>query len=227
VTLAFEAILSLGSDCDVGLHLQKQGWKPDGSVFEWLVTPWDAMMAVLADEGARLGEKFFVCADGAGAACAEYGLVYWHEFPRNADGFIAFSATDIEACRGKMQRKMRGMLAVCETAQAVLFIRRGAATTLRWDRFATGARFGSAELNAFIALIEARFPRLLFSLLFIEIEGERLADVSEPLDSRVTHVVLPAEGPADSAGKMLAPDAAWHRLFADIPYRPRAAVASR
>jgi hypothetical protein len=212
----------------VGLHLQKQGWKPDGSVFEWLVTPWDAVMQVFADEGARLGERFFACANGSGAACAEYGLVYWHEFPRTPDGFIEFSAAAIEACRGKMRRKMRGLLAVCDTARAVLFIRRGAATTLPWDRFATGARFGSAELNAFIALVEARFPRLLFSLLFIEIEGEKLAELAEPLDLRVTHVILPAEGPADAAGKMLASDDAWHRLFSEIPYRPaspRAAVA--
>jgi hypothetical protein len=222
VTVQFDTIFSLGRDCEIGLQMQRFGWQMDGSVFEWLVTPWEGMMRIFADEGARLGQKIYPSDGGHGAACSHYDVLYWHEFPRNAFELVEFSVEAVQACRAKLRHKMQKMLARCETASAVLFIRQGVATTAPIDRFAKGDPFGQNELNGFVDMIAARFPRLKFSLLFMEIEGEVRAQITGPLDPRITHVILPAMRPQGDRGQMVAPNAEWDEVFSAIPYsQPR------
>ena len=49
--LLFDHIVSLGANCEVSLQLRRTGRFATGSVFDWLVTPFDGLLAILQDDG--------------------------------------------------------------------------------------------------------------------------------------------------------------------------------
>jgi hypothetical protein len=103
---SFDHIISLGSDCDVSLHLRRTGRLQTPSIFDWLVTPWDAMMGVLCDHGERLATAIHTVNGGNAAACGAYGVMYWHEFKRNEHWQVEITPQAISQTRQKLLHKM-------------------------------------------------------------------------------------------------------------------------
>ena len=138
---------------------------------------------------------------------------------------MLFTARGIRDCRDKMQHKMQALIRLCaEQAKAggrILFVSLGAATDAPYDRFANGTAFTSAELNLLVATLERRFPSLFFSVLFVEVEGSLRADLAEPLDPRVTPVLLPCAvaNPPPSHLITQASDSHWDALLGHLPHR--------
>jgi hypothetical protein len=217
----FAHIISLGADCDVALQLRRVGWLKTPSVFDWLVTPWDSMMAVLEDGGARLARKTYPCHDGRGAACADYHLMYWHEFPRDAQFLVQVTESQTEQARLKLTHKMARMQAACEEAKPVLFIRSGIVTDAPSDRFAAGAVFPSDELDRCVTLIDRLHPGLRFILLCIDYVGQDRIEEAAPYDPRIVRYRMDV---AATRGTSKAADRDWDALFAKIVYQPERAA---
>ncbi len=230
VSVRFDHVISLGSDCDPALQLERLGWKDTHSVFDWLVTPWDAMMAVLRDGADRLATQLTPAINGLGLACAEYGLVYWHEFPRDAAHKAVFSEEQAARTRGKLRHKMSQMRAACEGRGNVLFIRAGVVTNAPGDRFAAGETFDHAELDRCAALIEALHPRLRFSLLLVHYPGRDALGAGPVRDPRVLTAPLPLSGDVAAGTLTKSANADWDAVLSQIPYRrafaPAAGLAS-
>ena len=81
--VAFSDILSLGADCEAANGLRLVDRHRTRGLFDWLVTPLDAIAGILADDGARLGQRFIAVQDGTSARCDAYGVLYHHELPRD------------------------------------------------------------------------------------------------------------------------------------------------
>lgn len=219
MTAVFDHILSLGSDCDVALQLRRTGWLQTPSVFDWLVTPWDAMMNVLEDNGKRLAQQFYLSHDGRGAACEFYNLVYWHEFTRNQHHLVEINDTAAKQTRSKLLHKMARMRAACETDGYVLFIRAGIVTDAPIDRFANGKVFLSSELDRCTKLISTLYPKLRFSLLCIDYAGRDNVDATPPSDTRIIRYNMEMASSGSPAGLSKSTDAAWDKLFMQFNHR--------
>jgi hypothetical protein len=217
---SFDHLISLGSDCDVSLHLRRTGRLQTPSVFDWLVTPWDAMMGVLCDHGERLATDIHTVNDGNAAACGAYGLLYWHEFKRNAHWQVEITPHAIAQTRQKLLHKMARLRALCASNRRVLFIRAGIGTDAPGDRFGNGAVFRVREMDRCAQIIAGLYPALQFCLLVIDYKGRDCLDGASAHDPRVLRYTLnlPPETPA--SGRQHASNADWDAMLSLIPYEP-------
>jgi hypothetical protein len=219
--IPFHHIASLGSDCDAASQLRRAGWLHTPSVFDWLITPWDAMLAVLQDNGARLGQQIYQTKDGRGAACAAYGLLYWHEFPRHENGKVDITPEATARARSKLTHKMARLHQTLSGQGNVLLIRSGIKTDAPNDRFATGQPFPCAELDRCAALIGRLHPNLRFTLLNIEYPGHDQTEGPPPRDPRVIRYRMPLPDLGAPRDLSRASNFEWDKLFRQIPYTPR------
>jgi hypothetical protein len=191
----FTAVISLGSDCTSAHQIDAffRAKRPN-SPFDWLITPIEGLVAVLAERGAR-----FVLAMRANAdtvLCQHYGVAYHHEFPRDADYTPIFSEGAIRASREKLLYKLDAMLETVRRNRT-LFLLTGLSTNLAGDVYADRAVTASV-LNQLPSLIERLSGRDDFAIALILREGPRLgrnyADRVEPdvaLDARFTAFPCP------------------------------------
>ena len=210
---SFDDILSLGSDCEVSLQLRRLGVAHTPSVFDWLITPWEAMIRVLHDGGTHLCTRIDRGYDGAGAVCGTYGLVYWHEFARDDASQVVLTDAGVQAAQAKLRHKIGRMRTVLESDRTVLFVRAGIATDAPHDRYQLGQPFPASRLNDFTTVMSGLFPALRFSLLFVEYEGRDRLEGDSLLDPRIVHYRMPCP-PARKPQ-----DAEWDALMARIDYR--------
>jgi hypothetical protein len=220
----FNHIISLGSECDTALQLRRVGWLRTPSVFDWLITPWDALLAILQDNGARLAQQIYQTTDATAAACAAYGLLYWHEFPRH-QGKVQITPEATATARGKLAHKMARLHATLSGSDTILLIRSGIKTDAPNDRFAAGQPFPCAELDRCATLIGALYPNLRFTLLNIEYPGHDQTEGPPPRDPRVVRYRMPLPALGTPRDLSRASNYEWDRLFRQIPYDPRLASA--
>ena len=218
MTIAFDHIVSLGADCDTAQVLQEAGWHQTPSVFDWLITPWDAMMAVLADGGARLVTDFYASHGGLSAVCAHYHLIYWHEFARDRNERPVITPRAAGQARAKLLHKMARMKAACEDGGRVLFIRAGIATDGPQDRFMAGAAFSGAQLDRCASVIAGLYPALRFSVVAIYYPGRDTLCGPAPVDPRVTLVPMRLVQHKQVGRTIKAPPEDWAALLSRISY---------
>lgn len=225
-TVRFARILSLGGDCEASHGLRLNGLHETRSVFDWLVTPLDAVLAVLADDGARLGRRFVAAHNGTSVRCDDYGVLYHHEMPRDPENAVRFSSEILDTCRSKLAHKMSTFLRACETASGpLLFLRTGLATNLAWDALA-GENLAArvARLDAVAAALARRFPLLDFRILCVVVSPEMGADVARPSDPRVAFAGVPRQ----QEGGWLIGEHSWRDILSsiDVVDRPAARNAN-
>jgi hypothetical protein len=220
--VTFQHIVSLGSDCDVALQLRRVGWLRTPSVFDWLITPWDALLCVLQDNGARLAEQVYPTAKGDGAICAKYGLLYWHEFPRPQPDKVEITPEATAHARSKLTHKMARLHETLSGHENVLLMRSGIKSDAPNDRFAAGKPFTCAELDRCAALVGTLYPKLRFTLLNIEYPGQDQTEGPPPRDPRVARYRMPLPDLGSPRGISRASNFEWDRLFRQIPYIPHA-----
>jgi hypothetical protein len=173
----YDAVFSLGSNCEPAHQLRRNdAWHGRGP-FDWMVTPFESISKIIDDEGRKLGSSFVSTYNGTKAASADYGCVYFHEFPHTPDGLGFFFNAEIEAaCKSKMQHKWTTFNTACHTKQRVLFVRFRHVTDAPGDEFAAGAPFGFSKLNQLSNVIAKKYPSLDFGILFIH-------DVNDPINA--------------------------------------------
>lgn len=218
----FGAAVSLGGNCEPAHWLRAFGRHAVRGPFDWLVTPLDALLAILGDDGARLGTVFALTNAGTSVRCQAYGALYHHEFPRDEGDAVVFDAPAMAACRSKLVHKWENLVAACARARGdgapLLFMRLGGGTGLPWDRIgAAGAILRAADLNAIAAALTARFPDLGFRLLVLLRAPEEQTEAFDPdeLDPRIAVRTLPqGSDPAWATD-----GATWGRLLASSRFR--------
>lgn len=214
VSLApYDAVVGLGAACQVAEQCRRHLGAAPGVPFDWLITPFDAISMMLADMGAGLGQRFISVNGGTTTQCANYGVIYEHEFQRDADRRIIFDAEYLAACRSRMVYKTQKLAELMRSRKKILFIRAYASTGVEGDRY-NHATFTAADLNRLVALIAACAPTLTFDLLFIhspERTSEKI-DLSDCLSDNV--IVHEMAHPPDM--KWYGIDADWIALFQDL-----------
>ena len=165
--VVFGRTLSLGANCETA-HFLRLNDRHGRGLFDWLVTPFNAIERVLADHGAKLGTKFIAVQNGTSVRCGVYGILYDHEFARGDHNNVRFDIAAIERCRSKLTYKWRQFVDVCEGDEPVLFIRFAGGSNLDWDCIDPArALLGVGDLNRLVASLETRFPHLVFRILLI------------------------------------------------------------
>ena len=214
----FAHALSLGGDCEPAHSLRLHGRRTVNSLFDWLVTPLDAISAILADEGVRLGTRFVTAHEGTSVRCSVYDVLYHHEFPRDAHRQVVFDVEAISTCRAKMLHKLSTFIEICEGGGPLLFIRLGMETNLAWDRLGPhGGPPRNSDLNGLAGALATRFPKLNFGLLLLTLADGPSVQVDDPLDERVR--ILPVSRcESGEEGGWLLSDAAWADLLAHIDF---------
>ena len=213
--VTFRDVLSLGADCETANGLRLLDRHGTRGLFDWLVTPLDAIAAILADDGARLAERFVAVQDGTSARCDAYGVLYHHELPRDPENRIVFSSDILADCRSKLQHKMESFSRACEDAAGpILFLRVGPATNLPWDRFASGAGARACDFDDLAHALGRRFPDLDFRLLVVTIAPASATELGASSDPRVAFVDLPRRG----GGGWRVAEEDWRSLFSALKF---------
>ncbi|WP_237481378.1 class I SAM-dependent methyltransferase [Lichenibacterium dinghuense] len=218
--VVFGPVLSLGANCEPAHHLRIQGRHQPG-LFDWLVTPLDAIEHVLADDGAKLGSAFIAVQEGRSVRCGAYDLLFHHEFPRRDGDLVMFDAAAVEACGSKLAHKWHRFIQACEGGEPVLFVRFSALTGLPWDRIDPARDpLGIGDLNRLAAALGRRFPGLVFRLLVVLPEPDGgsaspLEGAPQPLDARVAVERMPAK----AGGAWSTSDGDWRALLARLRFR--------
>ena len=94
----FTAVVSLGGDCTGAVETKRFfAGRKTVSPFDYLVTPFDALLKVFDDDGAQFGIDFHPVHGAQSVQCERYGVLYHHEFSRADDETIRFNARAIAA----------------------------------------------------------------------------------------------------------------------------------
>lgn len=202
-------IVSLGSTCEPANFLKENALYTLPSPFDWFITPYDSLLKILDDDGARLGTEFAVAKGGTTVLCRTYGVLYHHEFERGPDGLVLFDAAAVERCRSRLLHKMNRVWEACAGGDSITFIRWSTTKAVEED-----ARFTAADINALVDLIASKFPSLDFKLAWVRNETTPVVS-SAALDKRVILRELPyAEGRV--APEWHSPAASWKVLLKEL-----------
>jgi hypothetical protein len=210
VPFRVERIVSLGAWCQTTHQIRRMFGASVSSPYDWLVTPLDALIASLRDGGQQFG-RAVVTRDNEYAICYRYGLLYHHEFGRDALGIPIVSEAALANCRQKLTHKFSAMVADC-AHRNTLFVRYGG--------FARAARpspyvveeeiIGSQHINPLVSALDAAFPTTNFRLLFFTNQSFAQSSFDATLDRRVITAEMPPDPPnAPWEGT----DQLWEDLF--------------
>lgn len=182
----YDAVVGLGAACQVAEQCRRHLGAAPGVPFDWIITPFEAIERILSDMGAGLGQRFISVRGGTSIQCANYGVLYEHDFQHDENGQVVFDADYIAACRSRMAHKMQTLTDILSSRKKVLFIRAYSSVGVDGDRL-NDATFTSADLNHLVKVIRRRAPGLMFDLLFIH-SPDRVTekiDLSGPLSSSI------------------------------------------
>lgn len=167
--MKYDQVVSLGGWCQVAYQIKRAlPGRPTGP-FDWLVTPYQALLATLDDKGARIGSHVRLTDDGTEPLCEAYGLLYPHEFPRDASNNAVITDEAAVACREKMERRFRRLDESLRAGVPTLFIRFGtfAEKLAAWPYFAEQATFTRDDAARFCDRIETLYPDLPYHVAFV------------------------------------------------------------
>lgn len=155
--LQIDRVISLGAWCQTTVQIDRYFGRVWWSPFDWTVTPFSSIEAVLADDGERFGLSFSSWDNGKDVRCNEYGLLYHHEFERNPDVTVRFNVETLQACRSKMLHKLNVMRMAVTATGATLFIRFGgrAENPFAWPYVVDPLPLQVSVLNRFCETLDA------------------------------------------------------------------------
>lgn len=161
-------VISLGAHCQVAHQIERYYRVPGIGPFEWLVTPYSALLHVLADRAQSLGKAVSMISDGHAGIDANYGVCFHHEFDRDADDRVILYEDSVARCASKMRHKWESMLRAIDEGP-LLFVRLGTFVSppvaVVYREEATAMK--QSQLNAIAQHIDALAPGLEFRLLIV------------------------------------------------------------
>jgi hypothetical protein len=166
-----QRVVSLGGNCMVTMEMRKYYGIEAANLFDWWITPGDALVRLIEDDFEGLFEtgNLQMVGDRRSVANLRYGLLHHHDFPRNdeEDRVVAITAQDIERNREKFAYLKKRWDDLGDNDGPVLFVR------YAWgmgEPLLAGIPLEplGADGSRLMAALDRKFPRLDYEILFID-----------------------------------------------------------
>lgn len=233
--MTFDHVVSLGAWCQTVYQIKQQNQPILPTCFDWLVTPWDSIFAILESDGQNFGLHATFDEHSQAVKCNHYGVLYAHEFnPGHANaGGLSFEQGQalvtedrLKQCRSKMLHKYDSMVSTLAQGGKTLFVRFGATAepAVAWPYMADPNPRSEHDLNRLVHLLREKFPQNDAKLLYLwqEPMAHHALDRSG-IDPNV--MIMPVPLPPHGTASWMGEDETWNHIFttADCTFRPQTA----
>ncbi|PJI55814.1 hypothetical protein CTI14_01680 [Methylobacterium radiotolerans] len=213
MTFEVRRIVSLGAWCQATYQIRRMFGASASSPYDWLVTPFDALISSINDEGKKFGQTVYV-RDDEYPMCYNYGLLYHHEFKRDGRRPLVTEQA-LASCKSKLTHKYN-QFADAMNGGGVLLVRMGghAKPAVAWPYITDPKPLRSADINCLTSSLDRKFLNRDYRLLIINLEGRVTVDLDVPVDDRVIFRTIPF---ATEKSRWEGCDEAWDAIFDELP----------
>ncbi len=208
--MKFDAVFSLGANCVPAAQIRRFFGRAPQSPFDWLVTPMDSVVKIFGDDGKGLCRQLSTSFNGMAAYCESYGVHYYHEFERTAEGKVIFTEETIRQGGSKLTYKYSKLLDISRNSRT-LFIRYLSGTDIPSDRLGNKTPLSPLDVSALLMLLERKLGHTNFHLALFKSHGFEYDLIGEELFSSMPKVSVHAE--QFQGGGILGEDSAWDQFF--------------
>lgn len=215
--MQYSHVIPIGSVCQVSDQLKHHGVEYVHSPWEWTVTPLQALIDAIEDDGQNFGIALERHDRNYTVRCLEYGHLHHHDFTRdlNDDNRVApLTEDEIAQCRSKFLHKMGRFREACRTPGKKLFIRLGGEfrEPIAWPYTGDPEPLRHSRLNQLAQTLERYCGSADLSIAQVRYGSLVQTSDDEPLDQRVAMFTLP-----DSVGRTSVGDfEPWVRIFKNL-----------
>lgn len=170
-------MVSLGRACEVAFQIRMHSDKIDSDFFDWLITPFDGLMAALRSnlDGLLEADELYLQNDKNFVNNKKTGIQYGHVFMRDENHNIPDNfLDDLPRVRNKFDYLKEKFFSNAKSEDPICFIRRD---------------ISSIQAKILEEQIEAMFPSLDFKLACVNAEDVGLSDAKSPrvIDLRIVN----------------------------------------
>lgn len=197
----YQSIISLGAWCQVSEQLRLHKLPRTLSPLEWTVATWDAMTAVIRDDGQQLCHNISVEGEQPHAVCQSYGLLHPHDFHapnHDPSQWTEIDPEELVQARTKYVKKMEAFRLACREDQGrVAFIRMGgeAKPAFPWPYLHDRTALSASRINAFVEDLKIYCRHDNFDLFVVLHEEWHPFDADVELASNAKVLVRPPVSP--------------------------------
>lgn len=213
----YSCCTSLGGDCQVGWQIRKFFNNPIPSPFDWLVTPFDSLLRVLDDKGARFSRSVSVLPamppyTKESTICDDYGCSYHHDFKHGDDGHVIIDEVSLLDTRNKMMHKWNSFSEIVSRQDEVLFVHLGShkRPPIAWPYLKEQSPLKISCINELKSKIDTLFPNTRCKLLQVYYEQFSPVEIDAEVDNNVFIEKIDYRADLNWDGD----DAEWRRILA-------------
>lgn len=213
----YTSVVSLGAWCQVAEQFRRHNFPRTHSPFEWTVSTWSCLMAIIADDGKQLATELTVDHARKEVVCQAYGLLHPHDFHKKFDkdgNLLPPDAEEITEIRKKYTHKMDDFRRACQTRGGrIAFVRMGgeAEPAVAWPYLHDQAPLTSERVNSLADLLVEYCGHSDFDLFVMLHDGWHPFEDTAPLHSNAKVVRLPHPAPpVDWYGH----ESDWEKVYA-------------
>lgn len=189
----FDKVLSLGRACDTAFQIRRHFKQREAYPFDWLVTPYPALINLLERDfsGFLLDEN--LQADGKYVVDKGSGIAMMHDFETPA----LYQQT-LDVVRAKYQRRIKRWLSLVNGGASILFVRS--------QQYVDHNNLGEEQSRALLKLLQQKYKNAKVHLLVQNPPG---AAIPEVVEKNFWLLQLKPPDPWEWSGD----DAAWSEMF--------------
>ena len=172
-------LISVGGACEVAFEIRMHTQKTDADFFDWLITPFEALIDVIQADFTGLldAEDLFLQDDKNFVVNRRTGIKYGHVFQRDASGkIIEDFGSDLPRVTEIFAYLAEKFRTNARNGMRLGFVRRGC---------------DPAQAGRLITAIETAFPELVFQLIAVNSELLGCSDI----DERIVELAISESGP--------------------------------
>lgn len=172
----YDSIISLGGACEVATHIGRCFNRKRRNIFDWWITPFDAVPSLMRGDFSGLFDKLTV--HDFAVICNRYKIIHHHDFQRDDKELVI--AELVEAQLPKIREKYDGLVRRlhhdCRPGNRVLFVRAWREIIHEGSDYPRHLIRGvpQYDFENFLKAIAFRFPHTDFECLFVNY-GEQVS----------------------------------------------------
>lgn len=213
--MEYSSVISLGGYCQVTYHLKRCGISYSHSPFDWLVTPFESISDIIADDGQKFGLDITAVEEGRDGFCENYKVLHAHDFPHDSSGKVVITEQTKSIVREKFAHKCAIFYAALRRPGRKLLIRLGgrADPPIAWPYLTDSEVLRNSEIRNLCDVLDQRCDGD-FDLLLITFKGRTtfLDDEELPLRVRLIQFDVPMNA------QWMGSDADWDKCFDEAPH---------